>query len=268
MADRQVTRWIQRRPLLGALLWTVVPSGIALLLAPLIPKPELVKVIYTGAATLFFGGFLGGMLKLLLDELVAVKRRREDAAGFVTNVLADLKSVYDRVARARIVIPAHKSAKTYDEEMLGLIEARVQLRNVIRALERRSDGIEEAAREKIKRRVKEMEKYLETLTTEFRDNYKPLSDKQRGYEARAVAMVADFAKEKTEGNPPFLPDFVWKSIATLPVLLDFIRDIGDIGDGSSYKSNFEDPLDVSSELLRAELARIIGAPGGTWEALR
>jgi hypothetical protein len=56
------------------------------------------------------------MLKVLLDDVVAAKRQREDAAAFVMNVLSDLKSVYDRVARARILIPAHKSVKTYGEE--------------------------------------------------------------------------------------------------------------------------------------------------------
>ena len=53
------------------------------------------------------------MVKVLLDEVAVVKRKREDAGTFVVNVLADLKSVYDRVARARILIPAHKSVKTY-----------------------------------------------------------------------------------------------------------------------------------------------------------
>ena len=115
MADRQMSQWLRDRPLLAALLWTVIPSALALLVAPLIADTELRKVVYVGAATLLFGGFLGGMLKVLLDEVVAAKGRREDAAGFVTNVLADLKSVYDRVARAKILIPAHKSAKRYNE---------------------------------------------------------------------------------------------------------------------------------------------------------
>lgn len=262
MAERKINQWLRRRPLLAALLWTLIPSGLALSAAPLITDTELRKVVYVGAATLFFGGFLGGMLKVLLDEVVAAKRRREDAAGFVTNVLADLKSVYDRVARAKILIPAHKSAKRYGEEMLELIEARVQLRNVTRALERRSEGVDERTRKEVTDRVKEMEKYLETLTSEFRDNYKPLSDKQRGYEARAESMVKAFAEAKTESEPPELPGVVWNSISSLPVLSDFT------GEGNSYKANFEDPLDKSSELLRTELARIVGGTGGAWGVAR
>lgn len=251
MADRKMSHWL-RSPLLAALLWTLIPSVLALLFAPLIADVELRKVVYVGAATLFFGGFLGGMLKVLLDDVVAAKRRREDAAGFVANVLADLKSVYDRVARAKILIPAHKSAKRYNEEMLELIGARVQLRNVTRALERRAEGVDEKTREKVTCWVKQMEEYLETLTSEFRDNYKPLSDKQRGYEARADKLVKDFAESETDSQPPKLPAVVWDSISTLPLFSDFI------GEGNAYKTNFEKPLDDSSELLRTELARILG----------
>ena len=128
--------WGQRRTLLAAVLLVMIPSLIAIFVAPFVPD-ELRKALYAGAVTLFFAGLLGGMLKVLLDDVAAAKRKREDAATFVINVLADLKSVYDRVARARVLIPAHKSVKTYGEEMRGLIEARVQLRNVTRALEQR-----------------------------------------------------------------------------------------------------------------------------------
>ena len=192
------------------------------------------------------------MLKVLLDEFVASKRRRDEVAGFVTNVLADLKGVYDRVARAQIVIPAHKSVKTYGDEMRGLIVAGVQLRNVIRAIELRAEGIEEPVRTEVVRRVKEMEGYLKTLTSEFRDNYKPLSAKQRGYEERAKVLLERFAKS-VDSNPPELPGFVWESLARLELLSDFV------GEGVTYRNSFEGPLDDASQLLREELARILRA---------
>jgi hypothetical protein len=135
----------QRRLLLAAVILVLVPSSIAFLVAPVVTA-ELQKALYAGAVTLIFAGLLGGLLKVLLDDVAAVKRKREDAAAFVTNVLGDLKSVYDRVARARVLIPAHKSVKTYGDEMRDLIEARVQLRNVTRALERRADGMDDEAR--------------------------------------------------------------------------------------------------------------------------
>ena len=239
----------------AAVLVTVI-SLTAILAAPRLDDADLRKALYTGAVTLFFVGLLGGMLKVLLDDIAAVKRKREDAAAFVTNVLADLKAVYDRVARARVLIPAHKSVKTYGDEMRNLIEARVQLRNVTRALERRAEGIIDDTGEDITRLVSQMEKYLETLTCEFRDNYKPLSDKQRAYEERTKVMLKHFAE--SEGDlVPTLPDFVWESIAHLKRLSDFI------GEAKEYEDCFENPLDDASELLRNELARIIGRKSPT-----
>ena len=61
-----------------------------------------------------------------------------------------------------------------------MIEARLQLRNVTRALERRTAGVGETAREAVTLRVKKIEGYLESLTPEFQEEYKTLSDKQRG----------------------------------------------------------------------------------------
>lgn len=106
-----------------------------------------------------------------------------------------------------------------------------------------------------------MEKYLETLTSEFRDNYKPLSDKQRGYEAPAEAMVKAFAESKENSEPPELPTVVWNTVSTLQVLSDFI------GEDKSYKANSKIPS-MTPELLRTELARIVAGTGKAWEVAR
>jgi hypothetical protein len=251
MAKQRSYGWSRQRPLTAALMWALITLLAALTLSPLIRDTQLRNIVYAGAVILFFGGFLGGMLKVLLDEVVAAKRRREDAAEFVANVLRDLKSVYDRVARARILIPAHKSVNTYGEELRDMIEAQVQLRNVTRALERPAEGVDETTREKAIERVKQMEEYLITLTLEFRDNYKSLSDRQRGYEERAKAKLKRFAETETDEDPPELPKFVWEHISNLDKLSDFI------GERSAYKTRFVGSLDDASALLRDEHARIL-----------
>jgi hypothetical protein len=239
-------------------MWASIPSFAAFIIASHLPDAELQRVVYAGAATLLFGGLLGGVLKLLLDEVVAAKRRREDAASFVANVISDLKSVYDRVARARTLVPAHQSVKTYGDEMRDLIEARVQVRNVTRALERRAEGVDEPVRTEVTRRAKQMAEYLDKLVGEFRDNYKQLSDKQRSYEERAKVLLKRYAEGPNESDPPQLPNFVWNSLSKLPILADFI------GEGDAYKKEFEEPLDDASELLRREHARILRIEGGLW----
>ena len=220
--------------------------------APYLKDIDLRRALYTGAITLFFAGLLGGMLKILLDDVATVRRKREDAATFVTNVLSDLKAVYDLVARARVLIPAHQSVKTYGDEMRNLIQAQVQLRNVKRALERRAVGMIDETRKEIICHVGKMEAYLETLTREFRDNFKQLSDTQLGYEERTKLMLKRFAESDGSEPLPALPTLVWDSLARLSQLSDFI------GEACEYKARFEDPLDCASRSLRNELARIIG----------
>ena len=124
-------------------------------------KSELHKQLISASLALLFGACFGGIVKMLLDQAVAEKRRRDDAAAFVANVLADLKKVYDHVERARLLIPAHRSAKTYGDEMredvtLGV----VQLRNVIRALQGRVAGVPVGLQDRVRPQVEAMKDYL------------------------------------------------------------------------------------------------------------
>jgi hypothetical protein len=64
----QLINWKKRRPFVVALMWALISSIIAFSIAPIFSDTELKKVIYAGAATLLFGGLLGGVLKVLLDE--------------------------------------------------------------------------------------------------------------------------------------------------------------------------------------------------------
>lgn len=243
----------KRRTLIAACLLVCIPAALAIGIGLSIGDSELRKTLYAAAITLIFAGLFGGLLKVQLDEVAAFKRKREDAASFVTNVLADLKGVFDQVARARILIPAHQSVATYGDEMRALITARVQLRNVVRALERRADGIDDEARSEVTRLVRRMDSFVESLTCEFRDSYKRLSDQQRGYEERAKVLMKHFAEDPSQQTPPDLPTFVWKSISELPRLANFI------GPATDYHAQFEGPLDDASAWLRSELAIILGS---------
>lgn len=249
MSNANTERW--RTPLVVTA-WTLLPACISAILGSHVIDEELRKVVYTGAGTLFFGGFFGGMLKAFLDEIVASKKRKDDAAGFVGNVLSDLKGVYDRVDRARLVIPAHRSVKTYGDEMRDLIEACVQLRNVVRALERRPDGVDKRVRSELVGHVRGMERYLAQLTSEFRDNYKRVSDAQRADEEVAKKVLVDYAAGGRK-EPPSLPGLAWHGVAQLEHLAEFIQE-----SAPRYHSQFVEPLDEASALLRDELARILG----------
>jgi hypothetical protein len=232
-------RWLRDHPMAAATLLVAAGTAGGLLAARSAPE-DLQKALYAASVALVFTALLGGIVKLLMDDVAAARRRQENAAEFVVNVLRDLKSVYDRVARVRIVVPAHRSVKTYGDEMRDVIESGVVLRNVDRAVKQRLD-LPEALRQGIHRETCRMETYLDRLTAEFRDQYKPLSDAQAAYEAARKAGMAN------------APD-PWPQLQALPHLAGLMQ-----GD-EVYRAEFEAALDAATGMLRRELARMMGFP--------
>lgn len=216
-------------------------------------KSELHKQLISASLALLFGACFGGIMKLRLDQAAAEKRRRDDAAAFVANVLADLKKVYDHVERARLLIPAHRSAKTYGDEMREDVTAGVvQLRNVIRALKGRVAGVPVRLQERVRPEVETMENYLIELMDEFRAEYKSLADLQRFHESRAEKLAKAFAEGIADIPQAQMPAFVWTAVERLPRLAEFMQG------GPRYKTRFIDPLDAASEALRTSHAELIG----------
>jgi hypothetical protein len=251
----QISNWLRRHPLFTAILLVLFPSLIGLVAAQFAehraPTSELSKALYVASITLIFGGLFGGLLRLLLADFTASRQRNLENARFVSNVLRDLKSVYDRVGRVRIVIPAHRSAKTYGDEMRDLIQARVTLRNVIRALDHRTEGLEAHVREVASAQVKMMECYLESLTSEFRNSYKGIANHQRVYEANVEARLKA-GNGNANVNRVFETEDAWQELRKLPHLQGLIDD----AESSPYRTKFETPLDEVSRILREELRKI------------
>jgi len=214
-----------------------------------------------GSITLLFGALLGGIVTQLIAEVDRGRVRRAAQVDFISNVLSDLKSVYDGVDRGRTLIVAHQSVKTYGDEMRNVIEARVKLKTVVRALlsdERRVPILG------VRDEVEEMEEYLKSLTDEFEANYKRLSRQQSIYEAAmktAVDRVAA-AQGEAEELPKNTP---WDALVRLPALADLIKPWSheaaqDPGTMSSprhyatrYGRSFVQRLDAASQELREAL---------------
>jgi hypothetical protein len=236
--------WVRRHPLVKALAVVLAAAGVGYAVA-LVANGTLQDVLLTASTTLLFGVFFGGLVKVWLDDFQLTREARQEQLRFVSAMLADLKSVYDRVERVRVLIGAHRTAKTYGDEMRDVIDAEVQLRNVVRALDQGTSGILEGELEgyldDTGRAVTSMERYLNSLTSEFRDNYKPIADKP--------------------------PGETWADLKELPQLREF-REYRDDGTadgaryGEGYGLRFVGALDLASWILRAELKRLRGEPLG------
>ena len=214
-------------------------------------KSELHKQLMSASLALLFGACFGGIVKMLLEQAVAEKRQRDDAAVSVANVLGDLKKVYDYVERARLLIPAHQSAKTYGDEMRDDVTTGVvQLRNVMRALQGRVAGVPVGLQQRVRPQVEAMKDHLIELTDEFRAEYKPLSDLQRLHEARAGSMAEAFGKDRSDAASVQMPGFVWAAVQRLSRLAEFTQG------GPEHLTKFIQPLDTASEELRRAHAEL------------
>jgi hypothetical protein len=247
----------------STVVWITVLVAVATIaafgIAQIVNDPELKKTLQNAAITLVFGALLGGVAKMLLDDLDRRRQLRADDAQFVRNVLADLKAVYDRVERARILLPAHQSALTFGNEMRDLIEARVQLLNVYRALHGRPKRLK-----RVRRQVESMQGYLRTLTDAFQREYKRIADLQIVHEARIKARL-----DKNPEAAEFPPNEPWEELCELPEVQDFIGASSSLrgiqaGQGakpqeqvSNYDKEFCKRLDKATEILREELQEIL-----------
>jgi hypothetical protein len=216
--------------------------------------PELSKIFAGGAATLLFGALLGGIVTLLIADFDRRRVQRAAQLDFISNVLADLKGVYDRVDRGRTLIRAHQSAKTYGDEMRNFIEARVKLLNVVRALKFDERG---APITRIRANVAIMEEYLKTLIDEFEREYKEIARSQSLYEARMKQIIGE-AVSASDAAPRLPKNEPWEAISTLPRVADFMDplengDANSLSTKSEYCRLFLLPLDEASSRLRAVL---------------
>lgn len=251
MPDQAAESPIRRWPITTAVVIVLISTAVTLTIAEQNVDDELKKALYTGAIGLLFVGLLGGIVKLLFDESAKATRYRVEAADFTRNLLSDLKSVYDRVGRARILIAAHQSAKTYGSEMRDLIDARVKLRNVGRALMGGADGLSAEAATTLSEQVDSMERYLESLLKEFSTRYGRISEMQRAHESRVDARVKAFASSE-DRELKEIENLPWQRITALPLLHDFLDE-----EATYYSAAFEEPLDRASAVLREELTRIV-----------
>lgn len=220
--------------------------------------PDLSKAFAAGAVTLFFGALLGGIVTQLLGELDRRRLRRASEIEYITNVLADLKAAYDQIDRGRTLIAAHQSAKTYGDEMQNVIEARVKLLQVMRALK---FDLRRAPIVSVLTHVDQMERYLGALVDEFEQHYKDVSREQSVYEARMKSTLAG-ATPKAQDLPPNTP---WLRLVSLPRINDFVRRSAHDGSSarreqSDYEQHFLNGLDQASAALRQALAEELGEP--------
>jgi hypothetical protein len=163
--------------------------------------------------------------------------------------LADLKAVYDSVESARVLIEAHKSARSYGEQIRRLGKSRVRLEGVHRAI--RADTIDfQKAGNGLVGCIDHMIRYIEFLEEEYHEKYLSASRKQRVDEQYNNELAQRSAKSKQQPDDDEWRVEAWNFIDTqFPALKD-LRDCG-----QQYQNKFKCPLDEATVELRNQIAR-------------
>jgi hypothetical protein len=174
------------------------------------------------------------------------KRQKDDARlDFIRNLLADFKSVYDRVESCRLLVEAHRSAKTYGEQMRHLVGGVVTLHNIKRALDPEFPKLKEELTEPIR----EMTRFLKYLLEEFRNNYREISKLQEADEAWNKYQRETLPKQDEPPSKYSPVSRAWEAIEKLP-RLSALRDDNRF---KEYESGFLVYLDAASATLRSLL---------------
>ena len=208
------------------------------------PNGLLIHLGETGA-TLAVLTVLGGLVRAAFMERERTRRKNEEKAGFYRNLLADLKSVYDRVESCRLLVEAHHSAKTYGEQLRALVSGVVTLHNIKRAL----DPEFPCLLEKLSEPINKMTKFLKGLLGEFREKYREISSLQEADEAWNKHSRASLPRAGRRPNEYKPLHRAWSEIADLPKL-SVLRDDNKY---EEYREQFLQHLDAASCKVRERL---------------
>ncbi|WP_299047904.1 hypothetical protein [uncultured Tateyamaria sp.] len=212
--------------------------------------PRLLVAVGTAGLSLAFGGVLGGVIKKLFDAWNTRKTALDARTEYIAQLMEDFKTVYNMVERARFLILAHQSAKTYGEQMRDLPDAIILLHNIKRA-----------TRQGFPNLYKDLEGpiffctvFLKALVEEYRDDYYPISKKQSQDEADNKVTRALIA-EGTKDRDAEIVQSAWAEIRDLTCLKVLLlatgpdKEKGEAEDFASYNKFFVQHIDLASYAL-------------------
>jgi hypothetical protein len=123
------------------------------------------------------GLILGGALKALLDAYQGKRKQREEDYELRERLLGDLRDVYDRMERARLMISAYKSGNDYFDHMRELIGCQAMLLKFKRAVDIRGDSTKDVDPHSVY--LSKTIGYLRALQNEYARNYMSVAECQR-----------------------------------------------------------------------------------------
>lgn len=222
---------------------------------------ELAKAMMGLSFTVIFGG----IIKLIFDKYQDDKKQEEKSKEFKVGILNQLRKVFDNVDGARLLIEAHKSAKTYSEKMQeNIIPSIVTLFDIKRSLVDSGKIMEEEELLQLRLNIHYIIAYLQVLANEYKTDYPSISNKQFLHEKLKEKAREIFVEKLVNNHPKDFyssevlsssevketikepPRWVWDSILGLKYMGLFIED----DYNGPYRKMFVDFYERSKKTLK------------------
>jgi hypothetical protein len=176
-----------------------------------------------------------------------------------SELLHRLRDVFEKVDGARQLIEAHRSAKTYSEQIRNNIFPSISvLFDIKRSVADAKDTLEIEDVDKFRVGIHFMAAYLQALANEYKKKYPDISNMQFVHEKIKAEARDRFVTKALQGKEnltndelsinsiPQPPTWVWDTIKELPYMGTFINDTYD----SAYRKMFVDFYDECKRLLK------------------
>jgi len=208
MKDRALGWWLSA-------IGIVAVGGFAGVIATRTPhdRSQLWSELGKGLIGLAIVGVLGTLLKLLGDAYQERRRVAERRDEFRIDKYRRVVEATNTLRKAGTLINANRSVRTWSDQMLALIDASNELRLIKHEIHLSSDGVSEPPfrnYEDITWLLETMYRYTDSLTKDFADNKKRLSELQRHAEA---SRIRGRERAKRQGD-------VWREIQELGSVAD------------------------------------------------
>jgi hypothetical protein len=169
-------------------------------------------------------GVLGAFAKWSFDEYNRHRDRAATLNEFRKDALRSLIGVTNQVRKVPLLIEAAQSARTYGEQMRGIVDSRHELSFIRHEIQTAGEAFSELT--KIRGHIRTMESYLDGLIDEFKAEYRELSRVQTSK-----------------------PEDVWRAIQELPKL----KDLRKVDKDSEYYGEYLESYSTARDLMRGEI---------------
>jgi hypothetical protein len=200
------------------------------------------------------GIILGGFLKLLLDAHSRAQETRTQRSDFRLGIITRLEAIIDQLETARLLINAHRSVRTYEEQMRQLLAVRASVLDVQRSIEAVRTEMDDA--DQVLSHINQMDKYLAELGAEYKNEYPIVAKRQRYDEALTRSRIENSVRNGDEEPPP-LEEKAWAMLCKFPVLNGFLKDYEE---GDEYHEKVVYSCAKAVALLRGKLLSLSVQP--------